>query len=219
MNRSIRNIVISCLILAIVVVPLVAIQTTPIDDPLAYEFKVRIREKLGETENGRLQYFLVDQLEGKALDAEFVVMVDSSVTRGLSNIELGPHQEFWGFGGLMSKLDYFGDQYLFFDRPQIYVVQIRGTLFWPTQITELKQFYWAPFINVVRAPVLTVLFPGMEEFELSTYLALIVQTIVLAATIVLVIKNRKDKWTVLAILLTYALLVIVFTIPYVKDLY
>ena len=59
----------------------------------------------------------------------------------------------------------------------------------------------------------------MEEFSLSTYYALVIQTITLAATIILAIKKREDKWAVGIILLTYVLLMIIFTIPYIKDLY
>ena len=225
-NKNIHWFVISCLIVAIIIVPLVAIQTVPQEDPCCYEFKARIREKLGETTSniqnpdaGKLHYFLVDHLGGQAPDVEFVIMIDSGVTLGISNIILEPNQEFLGYGNLMTPDEYYGDQYLFFDRPQIYMVQIKGTLFWPSQITELTHFFWAPFISLVRGPVLSVVFPGTEEFTLSTYYALIIQTITLAATIILVIKKREDKWAVGIILLTYVLLMIIFTIPYVKDLY
>jgi len=181
-------------------------------------FKVQISEKLDETLNGKLQYFLVELFEGGAPATEFVVLIDSAYTRGYSNIKLEPIQEFWGLGNLMTPEIYFGDQYLFFGLPQLYVWQIKGTIFWPDQATELKLLYRAPVASLL-APILVMFYPTVEEFTLSNYLAIIVQTIVLAATIVLLIKNRHEKESIVRILLVYVLLTMSFTIPLLKDMY
>ena len=216
-----RNLVFSSLMLACLVLPLVTVQFTLKDietDPQSYMFEAQISEKLDETLNGHLQYFRVELLEGEAPASEFVVLIDRTYTRGYSNIKLELNQEFWGLGNLMTPEIYFGGQYLFFGLPQLHVWQIKGTIFWPDQGTELKLLYRAPIASLL-APMLVVFYPTVEEFTLSNYVAILAQTIVLAATIVLLIKNRQDKERIIEILLLYVFLTLIFTIPLLKDLY
>lgn len=213
-----RKVVFILLILAIVILPLVIVQVIPTDNPEPYIFKFQISRKLDETLNGKLQYFLVERLEGAALAHEFVVCIDRTYTRGFSNVQLNKSLKYWGQGSLMIPSDYPGEGYLFFDQPQIYVRQLKGTLFWPDQVTELKLLYQAPITRLI-VPVFVVLFPFMEEFTLRSYLSVIAQTVIIVATIVLLIKNRDKKENIVIILLVYTLLTMIVTIPVLTDLY
>jgi len=213
-----RKVVCSLLILAILAVPLVMVQVIPTDTPQPYVFKARILEKLNEILERKIQYFLVERLEGTAPAIEFVVLIDRAYTRGYSNVKLEPNQEFWAQGSLMIPDDCCGKPFLFFEQPQIYVRQIKGLVFWPDQSTELKLLYQAPITRLIT-PVFVVLFPFMEEFTLRSYLSVIAQTVIIVATIVLLIKNRDKKENIVIILLVYTLLTMVVTIPVLTDLY
>jgi len=111
-----------------------------------------------------------------------------------------------------------GEQYLFFGRPQIYVRQIKGALLWPDQVTELKILYLAPITRLL-APGYVVLYPFMEEFTLINYITFLVQTLVIAITIVLIIKKRENPEDIVTILLAYALVTMIVTVPMLPDLY
>jgi len=213
-----RKVVYSLLLLAIIILPLVVVHVIPTDNPEPYVFKFQIRQKLDETLNGKLQYFLVERLEGTAPATEFVVCIDRTYTRGFSNVRLNKSQQYWGQGSLMTPANYPGEEYLFFNQPQIYIRQLKGTLFWPDQITELKLLYQAPITRLIT-PVFVVLFPFMEEFTLRSYLSIIAQTVVIVATIVLLIKKRDEKENIVIILLIYTLFTMVVTILVLTDLY
>jgi len=217
-SRQNRKVVFFLLILAIVILPLVVVQVIPTDNPEPYIFKFQISNKLDETLNGKLQYYLVERLEGTTPATEFVVCIDRAYTRGFSNVRLNKSLQYWGQGSLMNPVDYPGDKYLFFDRPQIYIRQLKGTIFWPDQVTELKLLYQAPITRLIT-PVFVVLFPFMEEFTLRSYISVIVQTVVIVATIVLLIINRDEKENLVMIVLVYTLLTMVVTIPVLTDLY
>jgi hypothetical protein len=215
---SVRKNVIVVLLLAVMVVPVGIVQVIPTDSPQPYVFQARIRQKLDETLQGQLQYFLVDRISGEAPAAEFVVLIDQAYSRGYTNVKFEVDQEFWGQGSLMTPEVFYGEQYLFFEHPQIYVSQIKGSLLWPDQVTELKILYLAPLTSIL-APLYMVRYPFMEEFTLTNYLTILVQTLVLAATIVLIIKKRENPEAIVTILLAYALVTIIVIIPMLTDLY
>lgn len=224
-----RKFMIGALILAIVIFPFMVIQFTLAKSETAGEtpkhiFKAKIQEKLDETETvtAIYQYYLVEQLEGGP-DTEFVVLITSPQTQWgrytqvPSNMEIEINQEFWGHGWLMDPSSP-GEEYLFFDRPQVYLWQIKGTVLWPDQITELKFFYLAPITHLM-APILVVVFPLTDDFTLSHFIAIIVQTIVLVATIVMLIKHRQDKENLVLIVLGYILLTLIILTPVLPNPY
>ena len=45
---------------------------------------------------------------------------------------------FWLHGTLMDRETYFGEQYLFFGYPQLYVDQVKAGLFWPSQLKRMR---------------------------------------------------------------------------------
>jgi len=212
------KIAILLLIIAIILVPLLVVQIIQTDSPQQYVFKSRIIEKLDETLNG-IQYSLVEHIEGSSPETEFVVATDRPYSRGLSKVNLEKGQELWMQGKLMTRDTFGGEEYPYFGRPQIYVSQIKDRGFWPDQITELRLLYRSPITSPL-APVYLwfFLFSGEGAF-LRPFLVLIAQTISIFAAIFLVVKNRKKPWNLVLILLSYAFLVMILTIPILTDLY
>lgn len=202
--------------LVVLIVPLIIIQVIPTDNPQSYVFKVRISSKLDETANGHHQYFFVEWLDGDEMAPAFVVLIDSAYTRGRFNVVLERNQEFWGQGNLIKPGE--GLDLPYMSMPQYYVRQIKGSILWPDQGTELKLLYLAPILRLTDPPFV-VLFPFMEEFTIRTYLVLIVQTIVIITTGYLLVKNRHKTGNQILIMLVYILLTMVLTIPRLTDLY
>jgi len=59
--------------------PFVVVHLIPTDSPEPYVFRARLAEKLGETLQGKLRYFLAEEMEGRAPARTFVVTIDSAV--------------------------------------------------------------------------------------------------------------------------------------------
>lgn len=212
------RIAIITLIIVIVALPLFVVQIIPTDSPEPYVFKSRIIEKLDETLGGTLQYLLVEYFEGNAPASEFVVAISSSYGRGFSSADLEANEELWMQGSLMTPDVYFGEHYLFFDRPQIYVRQIKGEVFWPDQITELR-ILWASPITSLSASISVWVFPFSEEFQREAFLILITKTILICATIYFLIRHKKKPWNIALTILAYAFLAMILTVPVLTDLY
>lgn len=124
------------LTVAVFLYPLLVVQIIPTDSPEPYVFKARFNELLGETMNGKLRYYMVEHLDGISPSPEFVVTVDLGYSRGASKEKIGEGRELWMQGSLMTPEIYYGEQYLFFDLPQIYVRQIKKGVLWPDQLTD-----------------------------------------------------------------------------------
>jgi len=210
------------LVFVLIIFPLSVIQFTLTDEkeePSQYMFKVKIIQKLDESLEGKLQYFFVRLLDGEGPSEEFVILIDYWTTRDQIDLTLiEPNIEFWGIGSIMTPEVFYEDHYLFFGHPQLYTWQIKGRIFWPDQATELRLLYQAP-IRAILSPVHVIFYPSQDGFTLSNYLAIIAQTIVLFSTIFLLIKKRKVTPKVIQILLGYAILTMIFTIPLLSDLY
>jgi hypothetical protein len=114
----------------------------------SYAAKVEVAERLGATQQGKLQFLLVAVAAGQAPAGRFVITLDRDYTRGLP-AEVRPGDVFWAAGTLMDRATYYGEQYLFFGYPQIYVDQVRSGPFWPSQSSALAALYAAPVYSVV----------------------------------------------------------------------
>ena len=205
------------LFIAIIIIPLITIQLIPTDAPEPYTAKVIIQEDLGSSASGKLRYLLVENIEGTA-PPQFVAALDTAYTRGLDKISLPAGKELWIQGSLMTRDIFYGAEYLFFDYPQIYVRQIKERGLWPDQITELRIMYAAPITNL--SSVVTVwMFPHFEEFSSTTFAVLITQAAVAIAAIVSALKRRKNNWQLILIILSYAVAMMLLTIPLLTDLY
>jgi hypothetical protein len=205
------------LFIIIIIIPLVVVQVIPTDTPEPYLCKVKIKEDFGNSGGGKLMYYLVQNIEG-ASPPEFVAALDTSYTRGLSHVSPTAGKELWIQGSLMTHDVFYGDQYLFFDYPEIYVRQIKERGLWPDQITELRIMYAAPVMNL--SAIATVwIFPFIEEFRPTTFTILIAQAAVVVAATVLLVKRRKKKGHVALVILSYVVIMILLTIPLLTDLY
>lgn len=207
------------LLIPILILPFLVIQFVQTDSPQPYVFKAKIIEKLDETLNGKLQYFSVEHIEGNSPNITFVIAVDKAYSRGLSNIVLENDGELWMQGSLMTREVFYGEQYLFFDLPQIYVRQIKDKGFWPDQITELKILYISPFSSLL-IPLLLLSCIFIQGCALETnFLNLIGKTILVFVAVFLLVKYRKRSWSIVLIFLIYALLAMMLTIPVLTELY
>ena len=217
MNMT-RNKIISLILgISIITIPLIVIKAIPSDSTAQYNCKVAITEDFGSSLKGKLKYYLVRNIEGDS-PSEFVATLDSSYTRGLSRITLNTGEEVWMQGNIMTQDVFYGEQYLFFNYPQIYVSQIKDEGLWPNQKTELRIMYTAPIRNI-SSVVSVWIFPFIEEFSPDTFTVLIAQATVVIATIVLLVKRWKNKQHITLIILSYALVMILLTIPLLTNLY
>jgi len=213
---EIKDIII--LTVAILLFPLVFVQIVPTDSPEPYIFQARFNELLGETMCGKLRYYSVESIDGISPSPEFVVTIDLDYSRGSSTESIEKDRELWMQGSLMTPEIYFGEQYLFFDLPQLYIRQIKNSILWPDQLTELRILYLSP-VNSLLSPIQLPFYLISEEFSLVGFLVLIGKTAIVVSTGYLSMKNRTEWRSVIKIMLTYALLAIIFTVPVLTDLY
>jgi len=213
---EIKDIII--LTVAILLFPLVFVQIVPTDSPEPYIFQARFNELLGETMCGKLRYYSVESIDGISPSPEFVVTIDLDYSRGSSTESIEKDRELWMQGSLMTPEIYFGEQYLFFDLPQLYIRQIKNSILWPDQLTELRILYLSP-VNSLLSPIQLPFYLFSEEFSLVGFLVLIGKTAIVVSTGYLAMKNRTEWRFVIKIMLTYALLAIIFTVPVLTDLY
>ncbi len=170
------------LVLAAALIPLVAVQVIPTDSPEPYLFKARFEDHLGTSSNESLSYHEVSVLQGKAPTTTIVVALDRNYTRGLSPDITSTGTESWMQGSLMTREVYYGEQYLFFGPPQIYVRQLKSGVLWPDQATELRILYVSP-VTTVLAPIQLPLQLRSESLSARTVGTLLARCALLIATI------------------------------------
>ena len=111
---------------------------------------------------------------------------------------------------------YYGEQYLFFGRPQLYVSQVKTTLLWPSQIHRLEELYLSPFVTVASVYWVWML-PFAEEYSVSSWLLVIARFVLLCAAIAaaLVWRRKRQAWTpgVIWVVGAYVLLAIALSVP------
>jgi hypothetical protein len=202
----------------ILLFPLLVVQIIPTDSPEPYIFQARFNEFLGETMDGKLRYYMVGHIDGNSPSPEFVVAVDLDYSRGASAEKIGEGRELWMQGSIMTPEIYYGEQYVFFDLPQLYVRQIKNGVLWPDQLTELRILYLSPF-NSLLSPIFLPLYPFTEEFSLMGLLVLAGKTALVVSIGYLAFKRRNDRRFLIKIVLTYSLLAIALTVPVLTDLY
>jgi len=198
--------------------PFLIVHLIPTDSPQPYVFKACITERLGETLQGKLSYFLVEAVEGNSPAATFVVTIDSAYTRGSSGLELEEGQQIWMQGKIMTPDVYYGEQYLFFGYPQLYIRQVKTWALWPDQITELRILYLSP-VTAFGSLWLIFSYPFMEEFSPGSYLVVVAQSALIVAIIIFLVRRRPRGKRLALLLLTYCTTVILTTIPMLTDLY
>ncbi len=206
------------LALAAAIVPLVAVRVIPTDSPEPYLFKARFEDHLGTSSNESLRYHEVKVLQGEAPATTIVVALDRNYTRGLSRGITSTGTESWMQGSLMTREVYYGEQYLFFGPPQIYVRQLKSGILWPDQATELRILYLSP-LTTILAPIELPLLLRSESLSARTAGTLLARCALLIATIIFVVRRRHEIEPVLPGLLAYAVAAMLLTLPVLSHLY
>ena len=206
------------LVLAVILVPLVVVQIIPTDSPAPYLFLARFENHLGTSSNESLTYHEVNVLQGEAPAMTVVVALDRNYTRGFSSDVTSAGTELWMQGSLMTRDIYYGEQYLFFGPPQIYVSQLKSGTFWPDQIAELRVLYLSP-VTTTFAPIQIPFLLRSDSLSARTIGTLLARCAFLIATIIFVARRPLGPAAFLPGLLTYALVAMLLTLPVLTDLY
>ncbi|GEM_PF-1367598 len=183
--------------------PLGVVLLTSGPDERAYVCRVETESVLGSTLGGQLQFLPARTLDGRAPGSEFVINVDHAYTRGVDR-EVAPGEVLWVEGTLMDPDAYFGEQYLFFGLPQIYVSQIKTGVFWPDQRRDLVTLYGSP-VSAVPALYLAWAFPLMEEFTPMAWALTLARFVLVCALVVLVVVWRRRPERLVAVVGVYVL--------------
>jgi len=206
------------LVLAAVLIPLIIVQVMPTDSPEPYLFEARFQDHLGTSSNESLTYHEVSVLQGEAPASTVVVALDRNYTRGFSTDITSTGAESWLQGSLMTREVYYGEQYLFFGPPQIYVRQVKTGILWPDQATELRIMYLSP-VTTILAPIQIPLLLRSDSLSTRTIATLLARCALLLATIIFVVRRRHETALVLPGLLTYAVVAMLLTLPILTHLY
>ena len=195
----------ACFVLAFAVLPLIIVWAFPGVDGDGFVCRVGVEDRLAETLDGKLEFLLVDAVQGHPPASRFVVTLDHGYTAGIgpasgSSAESPEAQPlgglFWLHGTLMDRETYFGEQYLFFGYPQLYVDQVKAGLFWPSQMDRLQSLYAAPLTTVVSVYLVGAL-PFMEEYSPEAYCLVVARFILFLGAIAAAVWCvwKKRRWT------------------------
>lgn len=213
-----RPLLAAVLLSLIIVLPLVIVQLIPTDSPEPHVFKAAVGHELGRSTSDQLVYFSVEAVEGTFPATDMAVAIDRAYTRGASPEEVAGGGTLWFQGSLMTPEVFYGAQYVFFGKPQVYVRQVKAGVLWPDQVTELRVLYLSPFATLA-APVQLPFLVRSEEMTgavLAVFLARLALVIVLAVLIILRARKKED---VLLPVLAFAVLAILITVLILGDLY
>ena len=202
--------------IAIAVFPLSASFMVHQDDPTLYEFKAHIIEGL-DSPYTVYQYMLAEPGEGKRVhqDSQIVLVINKILTEGGSNFAPEKNNEIWIQGRLLTE-DYLCERHAQFpEYTHIYVLQIKNGVFWPDQIAFLKAVYTSP---VTSLPVPSYiwfyfLFQGPWGRTPKMNVILFLKAISVYVAVFLIISNYTKKWKIIVIVLAYALLMMILTVP------
>jgi len=148
----------------------------------------------------------MERLDGRAPGERFVATIDHGYTAG---VETGaaldgeespvspaiPRESFWLQGTLMDRLTYYGEQYLFFGYPQLYVSQVKNGFLWPSQVERLKRLYRAP-LATLGSVYLVWAYPFMEEYSLRAWILVLARFLLLCSTAAAagLWRKRRSVW-------------------------
>ncbi len=196
--------------------PLIIVHVYPTDSPQTYVFEGRVIEKLGETLEGKLRYYQVKHIQGNVPAEEFVITVDDSYTRGGQSPDY-VGSSIWMMGDLMKPEEYYGDQYLFYEKPQIYVSQVRTGWLWPDQVSGLTILYGSPATSLLAPLILLMNFSG--DVPILSLRILGFKSILIAVTVYFMDRCRKKVGYRTMIVIGYCILAILSTAITLGDLY
>ena len=206
------------MVIAAVVLPLCVVLPRPAHKVSEYVFEAELEEFLGESTNGQLTYFAASTLHGDAPAESVVLSFDKAYTRGSTPTEFKIGSSYWVEGSLMTPEVYFGEQYIFYGPPQLYLRQIKTGALWPDQVTELRVLYLSP-LSTLAAPIQLPLLFRSDSLSARIVIALVLRCILVAAVLVWSVRRRRSRASVTVALSLYALVAIVLSLPVLGDLY
>jgi len=202
----------------VVLAPLLLVHLIPSDTVEPFIFRARVVEYLGRSTSDQLEYYRVDVLDGSAPAPVTAIALDRSYSRGFSAGEVQPGFDAWFQGSLMTPDVYYGEQYLFFDWPQIYVRQVKSGLLWPDQWSSLKVLYLSP-LETLAAPLQIPFLVRSDSFTWGILAVLLARCILIGTTTVYMVRKKLKGLALATALLAYSLAAIFLTTPILGDLY
>jgi hypothetical protein len=213
------------------ILPFVVVFISPGVNSEAFVCRVEVKQRLGATLSGKLEFLLADTVSGRSPTQEFVVTLDHGYTAGIEpvpgpnaggsagvEIRETPVGSVFGVAGTsMTKDVFYGEQYLFFDDyPEVYVSQVKDAFLWPSQISRLRTLYLAPFVNAVAIYWIWVS-PFTEEYSLGSWLLVVARFLLVCAAVgtALVWHRRRQAWTpgIVWMLGVYAIVAVGLAVP------
>jgi len=202
----------------IVLVPACLVHLIPTDAPQPFVFRATLTTMLAESDGGKLRYYEAHALEGAAPATDVVLALDRAYSRGYQETATMPGVTVWIQGSLMTPDIFYGEQYLFFNRPQVYVRQVKSGLLWPDQWSGLRALYLSPFITPA-APIQLPWLLRSAGLQSRIVAVLLARCLLLAALIVTLLRRRPRGGELASYLLLYGLLAIVLSALVLGDLY
>jgi hypothetical protein len=209
---------IAILAVVLVLLPLVLVHLIPTDTVEPFVFRARLAEYLGESTSAQLQYYRVDVLEGAAPSTTTVIAMDRSYSRGYDPASTAPGLSAWCQGSLMTPEVFYGEQYLFFGLPQVYVRQVKTGLLWPDQWSGLRVLYLSP-VETLAAPIQIPFLIRSDSFTYGLLAVLVARCLLVASTLFLVVRKRLRGGRLVAALMAYAVVAILLTVPFLGNMY
>jgi len=203
---------------AVLLLPLLLVQLVPSDTVEEYVFRALPSEEMGRSASGQLSYYRVDVLEGAAPATSVVVALDRNYSRGYTPDSVSSGSPCWFQGSLMTREVFYGEQYLFFGLPQVYVRQVRTGVLWPDQWTGMRVLYLSP-LETLAAPLQLPFLLRSDSFTWRLLAVLLVRLAMLGVLIALAVKKRLGGVRLPIALLLFAMASMLVTMPVLGDLY
>ncbi|MBU7018410.1 MAG: hypothetical protein HXS44_12945 [Theionarchaea archaeon] len=200
------------LIAGILIFPFSAASIFQEKDESLYTFKAHIVGPL-KSSYTVYEYSLAEAIEGVYPEKEIILVTSMILTEG--DIQSMQQQnEVWIKGRLLTEDYVCGTHEMYPDVTHVYVIQVKGVL-WPEQIYMFKTLLKSPVTGLVAPSYiwfyLVVENPSIHTFE--QFSVLVMKTVLVYAAIFSVIRYRTEKWIVMCIILAYALMTMMISIP------
>jgi len=147
-----------------------------------------------------------------------VLSFDESYTRGWEPAVVSIGGTYWIEGSIMTPEVYFGEQYIFYGPPQLYVRQVKTGYLWPDQKTELRALYLSP-LSTLAAPIQLPLLFRSDGLSKKTLAVVVLRCVLVVTTLVWTIRRRSARPEVVTALSIYILVAIALSLPILGDLY
>ncbi len=206
------------LLAAVMVIPVVIVQLIPSDAPMELVFQAAVGEEVGRSTDSKVVYYSVDALQGTYPASDMVVAIDHAYTRGASPQDIQPGGTYWFQGSIMSPEVFYGQQYIFFGKLQVYVRQVKAGVLWPDQWSGLRVLYLSP-LTTLAAPIQLPLLVRSDEMSTTLLAVLLVRLVLVTALVTVVAKRVRRRQEVLLPLLVYGALAILVTAPILGNLF